>query len=96
MKANMNHKKTSRRSDGVLSPEDLAKAIEEYKARRAKNLGQKTDEEDDPNAPVVNSKPSVGPEPKEDEDDTAKGPDTIEGQVAAIKRPPRQLQDRCR
>lgn len=38
-------KKTARRADGVLSQEELAKAIEEYKARRASRAAAKTDEE---------------------------------------------------
>lgn len=40
-----NIKKTKKRSDGVLSPEQLALAIEEYKARRAQRLAAKADEE---------------------------------------------------
>lgn len=40
-----NIKKTKKRSDGVLSPEQLALAIEEYKARRAQRLAEKADEE---------------------------------------------------
>lgn len=40
-----NIKKTGKRSDGVLSPEQLAQAIEEYKARRANRLAAKADEE---------------------------------------------------
>lgn len=43
----MAHKKTTR-GDGVLSPEDLAKAIEEYKARRAARLAEKADNEEKP------------------------------------------------
>ena len=42
-----NAPKNARRADGVLSPEELAKAIEEYKARRAQRLAAKTDEGDD-------------------------------------------------
>ena len=38
-------KKTARR-DGVLSPEELAKAIEQYKARRAERMAAVADEED--------------------------------------------------
>lgn len=40
-----NIKKTKKRSDGLLSPEQLALAIEEYKARRAQRLAAKADEE---------------------------------------------------
>ena len=43
----MVHKKTTRR-DGVLSPEDLSKAIDEYKARRAARLAEKADSEEKP------------------------------------------------
>ena len=46
-KAMKKTKKTSR-GDGVLSPEDLAKAIEEYKARRAARLAEKADNEEVP------------------------------------------------
>lgn len=45
VKAMKKTKKTSR-GDGVLSPEDLAKAIEEYKARRAARLAEKADNEE--------------------------------------------------
>lgn len=38
-------KKTARRADGVLSQEELAKAIEAYKMRRANRAAAKTDEE---------------------------------------------------
>lgn len=40
-------KLSASRGDGVLSPEELAKAIEEYKARRAKGGAAKTDSEPD-------------------------------------------------
>lgn len=46
---NMSAKKTkkrARRADGVLTPEELAQKIEEYKARRAQRLAAKTDEEE--------------------------------------------------
>ena len=46
-KAMKKTKKTSR-GDGVLSPEELAKAIEEYKARRAARLADKADNEEVP------------------------------------------------
>ena len=40
-----NIKKTKKRSDGVLTPEQFAQAIEEYKTRRAQRLAAKADEE---------------------------------------------------
>ena len=46
-KAMSNPKKTAR-GDGVLSPEELAKAIEEYKARRDQRLAAKADTGDQP------------------------------------------------
>ncbi len=76
--------KTSRRSDGVLSPEELAKAIEEYKARHAQG------DEGAATEPVVSAEPTVDPTPKKDADDPAvapagQEPTTVEEQVALIK-----------
>ena len=77
-------KKTSRRPDGVLSPEELAKAIEEYKANHAQgDEGAATD-------PVVSAEPTVDPAPKKDADDptiapAGQEPTTVEEQVALIK-----------
>lgn len=52
-KAMSNPKKTAH-GDGVLSPEELAKAIEEYKARRDQRLASKADTEEKPaEEPVV-------------------------------------------
>lgn len=39
-------KKPVHRNDGILSPEELKKAVAEYKARRAERLSAKADEED--------------------------------------------------
>jgi hypothetical protein len=89
MKAKKNPKKTSRRSDGVLSPEELAKAIEEYKARRAKSLEQQADEEGATEDPVVGAKPSVGAAPQEDEDDPTAGQEP-----ASIKKKLEMVRDR--
>ena len=73
-----NIKKTGKRSDGVLTPEQLAQAIEEYKARRANRLAAKADEEAAAtNEEVVSvppatdneeTKPAVAPEAVIDED----------------------------
>lgn len=72
-----NIKKTGKRSDGVLSPEQLAQAIEEYKARRANRLAAKADEEAAATEEVVSvppatdneeTKPAVAPEAVIDED----------------------------
>ena len=44
----MQKTKKASRGDSVLSPEELAKAIEEYKARRAARLADKADNEEKP------------------------------------------------
>lgn len=59
-------KKKVRRVDGVLTPEELAQKIEEYKARRAQRLAAKTDEDE----PTPDSGEETTPAPAEDEDDT--------------------------
>lgn len=66
------------RTDGILSPEELAKAIEEYKARRA---AAQTDSEEQPAAEPV-AAPAV-----EDGEDTApvEEPATTEEQVQLVK-----------
>ena len=57
-----NAPKNARRADGVLSPEELAKAIKEYKARRAQRLAAKTDEDPTEGTdPVVSAKPTNAP-----------------------------------
>lgn len=71
-----NIKKTGKRSDGVLTPEQLAQAIEEYKARRANRLAAKADEEAaaeevvsvQPATDSEETKPAVEPEAVIDED----------------------------
>ena len=61
-------RKKARRSDGVLSPEELAKAIEEYKARHPQ---KPTTDEDEPVLPEEEKKvPAV----TEDEDDVKLNP----------------------
>ena len=47
MSANPKTKKGARRTDGVMSPEELDKAIQAYKTRRAMRLAAKCDEEGD-------------------------------------------------
>lgn len=47
MSANPKTKKGARRADGVMSPEELDKAIQAYKNRRAMRLAAKCDEEGD-------------------------------------------------
>lgn len=79
--------KNARRADGVLSPEELQKAIEEYKARRAAKQATVTDDDDvamkehktemEPAVPSADSESVVSAPTQEDK--------TIEEQVAAIK-----------
>ena len=71
-------KKTARR-DGVLSPEELSKAIEQYKARRAERMAAVADEED------LEKK---GTEAVADEEEivvAGEEPETVEEQVQLVK-----------
>ena len=70
MSANPKTKKTARRADGVMSPEDLAQAIAAYKARRAERLAAKAqaDQEGD-TVPVADLKPAEGVAAVADGDD---------------------------
>lgn len=81
----MKKTQTKTRTDGVLSPEDLNKAIAEFKARRAQRIAAK---DADPNpAPAA---PNDDPTPKGDEDTViapageapAEGPEAV---VEAVK-----------
>lgn len=66
------------RADGILSPEELAKAIEEYKARRA---AARADSEEQPAAePVAASAVEDGEDTAPDEE-----PTTTEEQVQLVK-----------
>ena len=79
-KAMSKPQKKSRRNDGVLSQEEFAKAIAEYKARRA---AEKKTDGDDENE-VVSTTPAVGPDQGEGEA-VEKAPETIEEKVDFIK-----------
>lgn len=92
----MSKPKNASRGDGVLSPEELAKAIEEYKARRASRLAEKADNGEKPavttaeevvatdNEEVVtNTEDQVTPA-TDGEDATATEP-TVEEQVQMAK-----------
>lgn len=68
----------ARRTDGILSPEELAKAIEEYKARRA---AAQADSEEQPAA-----EPVAAPAVEDGEDTTpVEEPTTTEEQVQLVK-----------
>lgn len=71
--------KNAKRADGLLSPEELKKAVEEYKARRA--AAEKATDGDEP----VKETPAPEATPVTDgEEPTTKEP-TVEDQVAALK-----------
>ena len=80
--------KKGRRNDGVLSPEELAKAIEEYKARRAQRLAAKADEGGASADPAPAADPAE-PAAKDGEDPViapaGEEPAAVEDQVAMVK-----------
>lgn len=86
----MRGKKTTR-NDGVLSPEELQKAIEEYKARRAasaQQVGVADGEGDDPTTPpVVGAEPDgVAPVAEGDKKDAPTADsESVEEKVEAIR-----------
>ena len=77
--------KSGTRADGVLSPEELQKAIADYKKRRAERLeGQKDDDMAPPADDTTDTKKTA--EADGDDDDTAaEGPDNQKAAVQAIK-----------
>lgn len=81
--------KNARRADGVLSPEELQKAIEEYKARRAQRMAEKTDD-DQPEGEVKPVEAEATPATSEDDDDVVVAPagqedKPVEDKVAELK-----------
>lgn len=61
-KAVKNTQKTNaQRTDGTLSPEDFAKAIEQYKARRAQRVAAKQADAEPAAEPVVETTPAAEP-----------------------------------
>lgn len=77
-----------KRNDGVLSPEELTKAIEEYKARRAQRLAAKADEGTAAADPAPAADP-VEPAAQDGEDPViapaGQEPATVEEKVAMVK-----------
>lgn len=71
--------KKARRADGVLSPEELQKAIEEYKAKRAKTDADEEPKKDEPVVAVDAEEEEVVEEP------VAKEPKTVEEKVDFVK-----------
>lgn len=81
-------RKNTRRNDGVLSPEELNKAIEEYKARRAQREAAQADSEEE----TVQTETAPAAETVTDEEETVittsgseEAPATVEEKMAAIK-----------
>lgn len=75
-KAVKNTQKTNaQRTDGTLSPEDFAKAIEQYKARRAQRVAAKQADAEPAAEPVVETTPAAEPaaEPAAQDNATAGG-----------------------
>lgn len=88
--------KRNRRADGILSPEELAKSIAEYKARRARRLAEKIDEDDTVNTtPATKNTAAVSPKqaapatPVTDEEDkpvvTPAGQDDVEDPAEQVQ-----------
>ena len=75
-------KKFGTRADGVLSPEELQKAIADYKKRRAERIES---QKDDDMAPPADDDTTKTKETDTDEDDTAIAPDDQKSAVQAIK-----------
>lgn len=93
-KAMINPKKTTH-GDGVLSPEELAKAIEEYKARRDQRLATKADTEEKPAEVTAVETPAAqdGEEPAATEEPTEPTTDGDgEGEPAAEPTTEEQVQ----
>lgn len=85
-KETMSVPKKTHRNDGVLSPEELQKAIEEYKARRAQQLEAGDGEGDPTGDPVVSPAPEGAPAaPASDGEDTTPADVSVEEQVETIK-----------
>lgn len=72
------NRKRTRRADGILTSEELKKAIEEYKARRAQRLAAKADEGEesapDAAAPANTGKPATAPAAVSEDDDEEVAP----------------------
>lgn len=87
-KKTMSVPKKTNRKDGVLSPEELQKAIEEYKAARAAAPAAPTQDGDDDPIPTADPASDTERQPSTDSDDSTVAPageETVESQVAAIK-----------
>lgn len=80
-------KKTGRRADGILSQEELATAIEQYKARRAQRMAEKADEEATAEEVVETEAPVVtdNEEAKENAEVVVDTDAPVEEQVEMVK-----------
>ena len=68
------------RTDGTLTPEEFAKAVEEYKARRAERIAAKADSEAKPT-----DEPATDPVVVVDEEPAAEEANTPEAQIQLVK-----------
>lgn len=69
-KAVKNTKKTNaQRTDGTLTPEEFAKAVEEYKARRAQRVAAKQADSEPAAEPAVETAPATEPVAKDSEEE---------------------------
>lgn len=74
---------SARRADGVFSPEELEKAIEEYKTRRA---ARKADEDEPVEDKIVSTEPGAGEPAKADTDPVgSEEGSNVEEQVEQVK-----------
>lgn len=81
--------KTTRRADGILTPEELAKAIEEYKARSAARIASKVDEDEE----VVSTEPPmIGGQVEEDDEEEKETIIAPSGSVPDIADPEEKAQ----
>lgn len=79
-KVNKKVKKTASRRDGVLSQEELAKAIEKYMASRANRMAANGDEEGTEETPVLSEAETAAVDNGE-----VNEPETVEEQVQLVK-----------
>lgn len=82
----MKKTKKTTRGDSILTDEELAKAIEDYKKRRAQSAVAKEDaDEPEKEVPVVSAEPENVPEKAEPKPDAEDDADDITSKVEAVK-----------
>ncbi len=86
--------KKSRRRDGILSQEEFAKAIEDYKLRRAQRIAAKADEDEGMEKEIVSVPPQNLPLGDEDEFETQNVPAPVVDEDAPVEEQVEVLKDR--